>query len=314
MPVHFTGDVDRHAQLMQIAAATQASGRRGCLPEHPGRISTGRRVGTWGVAAGFSLHPLKNINVWGDGGDRRHQRRRDEREAAAAAQSRPDAIATRWRSSATTRGLDSVQAVVGNWLIGQTARHHARAASTTPPITTPGFAGIRQIRVPPRRPKDCRRVYPPLHGVRRAPRRTAQALPRQRHRGENPLPDPALSAGRRCGTSATRPGDFPSPTGSAREVISFPVRPAPQPRAAGLRDRDRARLLLGEIAMRQVPFVDLPAQYAAEKTADPCMRSSACSRAANSSAAARSEVLEAELAGYVGVAHVRRAATRAPMR
>mgnify|MGYP001593597622 CR=1 FL=1 len=25
-------------------------------------------VGGWGVAAGFSLHPLKNLNVWGDGG------------------------------------------------------------------------------------------------------------------------------------------------------------------------------------------------------------------------------------------------------
>jgi dTDP-4-amino-4,6-dideoxygalactose transaminase len=25
-------------------------------------------VGSWGSAAGFSLHPLKNLNVWGDGG------------------------------------------------------------------------------------------------------------------------------------------------------------------------------------------------------------------------------------------------------
>ena len=28
----------------------------------------GRKVGSWGVAGGFSLHPLKNMNVWGDGG------------------------------------------------------------------------------------------------------------------------------------------------------------------------------------------------------------------------------------------------------
>jgi len=27
-----------------------------------------RKVGSWGIAAGFSLHPLKNLNVWGDGG------------------------------------------------------------------------------------------------------------------------------------------------------------------------------------------------------------------------------------------------------
>lgn len=28
----------------------------------------GQHVGSWGDAAGFSLHPLKNLNVWGDGG------------------------------------------------------------------------------------------------------------------------------------------------------------------------------------------------------------------------------------------------------
>ena len=28
----------------------------------------GKRSGTYGIAAGFSLHPLKNLNVWGDAG------------------------------------------------------------------------------------------------------------------------------------------------------------------------------------------------------------------------------------------------------
>ncbi len=28
----------------------------------------GKKVGGWGVAGGFSFHPLKNLNVWGDGG------------------------------------------------------------------------------------------------------------------------------------------------------------------------------------------------------------------------------------------------------
>ncbi len=28
----------------------------------------GNKVGSWGIAGGFSLHPLKNMNVWGDGG------------------------------------------------------------------------------------------------------------------------------------------------------------------------------------------------------------------------------------------------------
>jgi dTDP-4-amino-4,6-dideoxygalactose transaminase len=33
-----------------------------------GAAIDGRPVGSWGVAAEFSLHPLKNLNVWGDGG------------------------------------------------------------------------------------------------------------------------------------------------------------------------------------------------------------------------------------------------------
>lgn len=28
----------------------------------------GKKVGSWGIAGGFSFHPLKNMNVWGDGG------------------------------------------------------------------------------------------------------------------------------------------------------------------------------------------------------------------------------------------------------
>ena len=27
-----------------------------------------KHVGSWGATAGFSMHPLKNLNIWGDGG------------------------------------------------------------------------------------------------------------------------------------------------------------------------------------------------------------------------------------------------------
>ena len=67
LPVHLTGSTcdmpavmaiaDRHG-LTVIEDACQA-----ILAEFDGK-----RAGTWGVASGFSLHPLKNLNVWGDGG------------------------------------------------------------------------------------------------------------------------------------------------------------------------------------------------------------------------------------------------------
>jgi dTDP-4-amino-4,6-dideoxygalactose transaminase len=67
IPVHLTGRpapmdeinslAERHG-LHVVEDAAQAIGAR----------YRGRRVGSLGVAAGFSLHPLKNLGVYGDGG------------------------------------------------------------------------------------------------------------------------------------------------------------------------------------------------------------------------------------------------------
>ena len=67
MPVHLTGRPAPMDEINRLAAchglhvvedAAQAIGAR----------YRGRRVGSLGVAAGFSLHPLKNLGVYGDGG------------------------------------------------------------------------------------------------------------------------------------------------------------------------------------------------------------------------------------------------------
>lgn len=67
MPVHYAGvsaDMDR---IMAIA-------HQHGLPvvedscQAIGASLGGRYAGTFGVAGGFSLHPLKNLNVWGDSG------------------------------------------------------------------------------------------------------------------------------------------------------------------------------------------------------------------------------------------------------
>jgi len=67
MPVHLTGnpadmvavnEVARKHDIHVIEDAAQAIGAS----------IDGKPVGTFGVVAGFSLHPLKNLNVWGDGG------------------------------------------------------------------------------------------------------------------------------------------------------------------------------------------------------------------------------------------------------
>ena len=67
MPVHLTGcpadmpaimEIARRRNLMVVEDAAQA-----ILA-----AIDGKHVGSWGETAGFSLHPLKNLNIWGDGG------------------------------------------------------------------------------------------------------------------------------------------------------------------------------------------------------------------------------------------------------
>jgi dTDP-4-amino-4,6-dideoxygalactose transaminase len=116
----------------------------------------GRQAGTWGIASGFSLHPLKIIHVWGDGGvvvtnddDMNHQlrllrnhglRNRDEMEIFGY----------------NTR-LDTLQAVVGKWVIRR-ARDIAAGKNANAAYYDAAFRDILGVRVPPRNGK-VRGVY-----------------------------------------------------------------------------------------------------------------------------------------------------------
>ena len=67
IPVHFTGYVTNMTEVMKIAKKYKLfvieDACQSILGEFKKKIS-----GSWGVTGAFSLHPLKNINVWSDGG------------------------------------------------------------------------------------------------------------------------------------------------------------------------------------------------------------------------------------------------------
>lgn len=155
MPVHLTGSM---ADMARISAIAERHG----LPVVEDACQSllaerdGVRAGCWGIAGGFSMHPLKIINVWGDAGvivtndaemDRKCRllrnhglRNRDEMEILGY-----------------NSRLDSVQAVVGKWIVRQ-VEDIVRARIAAAAYYDAAFAEVPQIRIPERRP-DNRSVH-----------------------------------------------------------------------------------------------------------------------------------------------------------
>lgn len=67
LPVHLTGNPCRMEELMKVAEKHQLWVLEDAA-QAVGATYHGKKVGTFGKVGAFSLHPLKNLHVWGDGG------------------------------------------------------------------------------------------------------------------------------------------------------------------------------------------------------------------------------------------------------
>jgi aminotransferase EvaB len=218
MPVQLTGDVIDMPRLARIAQ------RHDCVVIEDACQSLlgewdGRKAGTFGLAAGFSMHPLKLINVWGDAGvivtnDSEMNRKcrllrnhglknRDEMQIYGY----------------NTR-LDSLQAVVGKHMLPQVPEwvDKRRAAAA---YYDKAFASVPQVRIPPRNPKS-KNVY--LLYILFAERRDAllahcikEGIEAKVH---YPIPLYRQEALQPLGYKS---GDFPVTDRHAGEMITFPV-------------------------------------------------------------------------------------------
>jgi aminotransferase EvaB len=117
MPVHLAGQMTDMPALMEIAARHKLPVIEDSCQCILGAIED-RNAGTFGLAGGFSLHPLKNLNVWGDGGVIVTN---DDEFSIKLRRLRNHGLAD--RDNVVMLGcnsrLDSLQAVIGNWLIDQ---------------------------------------------------------------------------------------------------------------------------------------------------------------------------------------------------
>ena len=217
LPVHFSGYMTHMPKIMELSNRLGIPVIEDACQSILGAIED-RNAGTWGLTGAFSLHPLKNINVWSDGGvittdsNDVYQRLLLLRNHGLSD-----------RDTVTMLGynsrLDTFQAVVGNWLLPQ-AHEIAEARISNATYLDSGLRAASGIRIPDR--SGIRRIVYHLYMVYAEDR--DQLLAHCIDRGVSakvhyPVPiyrQPAL------GFLGHKEGDFPVTDASAATTISFP--------------------------------------------------------------------------------------------
>ena len=219
MPVHWGG------QPADIESILAVAGRRGLSVVEDacqaiGAARDGRKCGAIGVAAGFSLHPLKNINVWGDGGvittDSEELRDGLRLQRNHGLTNRDEVAFYAYNSR-----LDSLQAVVGNRLIQDMERITAARIANAARLDA-AFAPLHPRVVLPRRSPAERHVY---HLYQFLAEDRDALLEHLHARGVEakvhyPVPLHLQPASRHLGYKA---GDFPVAEAQARSILTLPV-------------------------------------------------------------------------------------------
>lgn len=147
MPVHYAGQMTDMPALMALAKKHNLSVVEDSCQCILGNID-GKNAGSWGDAGGFSLHPLKNLNVWGDGG---MIVTNNDILADTLSKLRNHGLAG--RDEVVILGcnsrLDTLQAVIGNWLIGD-VHTITDTRIRNAKILDEGLGAIPQITLPKR--------------------------------------------------------------------------------------------------------------------------------------------------------------------
>lgn len=219
VPVHYTGNVADMPAIMAIA------GRHGLVVVEDacqaiGASLNGRGVGHWGATACFSLHPLKNLNVWGDGGV-----------IVTASDALAATLRLRRNHGLVNRDevaefgvncrLDTLQAVIGNRLIEQVGWITERRIANAQKYDA-ALAGLApHVRIPVRR-AGVKHVYH-LYVIRVTRRDELLAFLSERGveaKIHYPVPVHLQPAARHLGY---RPGDFPRSEDDSLNIITLPA-------------------------------------------------------------------------------------------
>lgn len=155
VPVHFTGYMTNMPELMKISKKYSLPIIEDACQSILGEINR-KKAGTWGITGAFSLHPLKNINVWSDGGIITTS---DKKIYQKLLLLRNHGLKDRDHVSIQgyNSRLDTFQAVVGNWILPK-AKDIAAQRIKNAKYLDKNLSKIKQIEIPPR-PKNFKIVF-----------------------------------------------------------------------------------------------------------------------------------------------------------
>ena len=155
VPVHFTGYMTNMPKLLEISNRFKIPVIEDACQSILGAIDD-KNAGTWGETGAFSLHPLKNINVWSDGGmivtSNRNLYNKISLLRNHGLSNRNNVEILGYNSR-----LDTIQAVVGNWLLPQ-AHEITNKRIQNAKYLDEQLSKIKQIKIPPRL-KNYKIVY-----------------------------------------------------------------------------------------------------------------------------------------------------------
>ncbi len=147
VPVHFTGYMTDMVELKKIAKKYDLPIVEDACQSILASINN-KNAGTWGDFGAFSLHPLKNINVWSDGGiitTNNYKFYNQLRLLRNHGLIDRDTV----KICGYNSRLDTFQAVVGNWLLPK-AKQIANQRIKNANYYDKEFSKIKEISIPPR--------------------------------------------------------------------------------------------------------------------------------------------------------------------
>tara|TARA_B100000965_G_C19573814_1_gene750372 strand:+ start:360 stop:1463 length:1104 start_codon:yes stop_codon:yes gene_type:complete len=147
IPVHFTGYMTNMPALIRISKKYKIPIIEDACQSILGEYNN-KKAGTWGLTGAFSLHPLKNINVWSDGGIITLNNKNIYKKLLLLRNH-----GLKDRDTVEINGfnsrLDTFQAVVGNWILPK-AKQIARQRIKNAKYLDKGLKEIPEITIPPR--------------------------------------------------------------------------------------------------------------------------------------------------------------------